>query len=222
MIYIRRGREPVELTEYKVRPGACYAELPPETRKAIREQLLEEQGGLCAYCMKRLIGTYQVRIEHYQARHPEGVQPEENRELDYNIMLGVCYGNSIEGGNPEQMTCDAHRGNRTLTVSPFKPHSIEQIRYSVDGTILSDNPEIEQDLNDVLNLNGEKTPLKLHRKGALDSLKKDLHQKLKGKNHQATMSYLSKLYDHYISPDDGKKKPYLGIILWYLKRKLRV
>lgn len=53
MILITKTPEPQELTDAKRRGLKDYKELEhePEVRRAIKQQLLSEQGHLCAYCM---------------------------------------------------------------------------------------------------------------------------------------------------------------------------
>ena len=64
--------------------------MPKEVKEKLRTSLLEEQGYICAYCMKKLEDDFsKVKIEHYIARN------EEN-QLDYNNLLAVCKGNEGE------------------------------------------------------------------------------------------------------------------------------
>ncbi|MCF2598074.1 hypothetical protein I6E10_04830 [Phocaeicola barnesiae] len=46
---IQKQPEPREWTEYRLTPGAHY-----EASSELRQALLEEQGYLCAYCMRRI------------------------------------------------------------------------------------------------------------------------------------------------------------------------
>ena len=51
MIYIQKGKEPASLTAYKKQAHAYYDGC---NKDDIRENLLREQGYLCAYCMRRI------------------------------------------------------------------------------------------------------------------------------------------------------------------------
>lgn len=82
MIYIQKGNEPASLTEYKKQQ---YAYFDGCNKEDIREKLLEEQGDLCAYCMRRIDKDH-MKIEHW---YPEDKLSEHER-LDYRNMLGVC------------------------------------------------------------------------------------------------------------------------------------
>ena len=55
MIVVKRGKEPNSLLKFrKENPDADYeTDIPTEVSKDIREQMWEEQRGLCAYCMKK-------------------------------------------------------------------------------------------------------------------------------------------------------------------------
>ena len=56
MIVVKRGKEPNSLLKFrKENPDADYeTDIPTEVSKDIREQMWEEQRGLCAYCMKKI------------------------------------------------------------------------------------------------------------------------------------------------------------------------
>ena len=62
MIYIVKKHEPRELTEYResesstgVRP--TYDSMSSDLHEYVLSKLVEEQGGLCAYCMCRIPET---------------------------------------------------------------------------------------------------------------------------------------------------------------------
>lgn len=56
MIVVKRGKEPNSLLKFrKGNPNADYeSDMPTDVLKDIREQMWEEQGHLCGYCMKKL------------------------------------------------------------------------------------------------------------------------------------------------------------------------
>mgnify|MGYP004437301451 CR=1 FL=1 len=51
-----------------------------------------------------------------------------------------------KGVKPEDKTCDAHRGNTELTVNPFDELSVRKIKYKEDGSIYSDDADINKDV----------------------------------------------------------------------------
>lgn len=217
MRYIKKGEEPKTLTEYKKFENAYYNGY--KEKDEIKECLLKEQGYLCGYCMRRLSSAKETRIEHLV---PQSKLGDERQALNYKIMVGVCYGNIGKDRKKEQLTCDAHRGNEMLTISPFDKTYIDKIKYDITGRIFSDDKEVNKDLNETLNLNynGENAFLIINRREALETLKKQLitYQK-KGIWNKAL---LEKFLQRYEQPDkEGKLIPYSGIAIWYLKKRLR-
>lgn len=215
MRYIQKKSEPESLTQYKKQQGAYYDGY--DKKDDVREALLKEQGYLCGYCMKRLESCDQVKIEHVVPQSK--LLEDERAALDYRIMLGVCYGN--EAHPKKEQTCDAHRGNEPLTIDPFNENSVGLIKYQSDGTIYSKDYEINKDLNITLNLNynGSGVYLKENRKEALAACK----EKLKKNKRKGlwSKSMLQRMLIEYERPDeDGKLKPYSGIVIEYLKRKI--
>lgn len=211
MLLIKKGKEPNSLTEYKMKSNAYFDGY--SNKGDIRKALLEEQGHLCAYCMKR-ISKNNIKIEHYNSQS----NSTEKEALDFTNMLGVCDGNEGSGSNKTQ-TCDTHKGNTLLKVNPFSSASIELIKYKNDGTIYSENEVINVDLNQTLNLNCEEVMLKRNRKAALDALKAYLSKK-KSKDIWSK-DLINKTLDIYLSKDnEGKLKTFNGIAIWYLKNKL--
>ena len=61
---------------------------------------------------------------------------DKKATLDFKWMLGVCYGNSLtKGVNPEDTTCDAHRGNTELAINPFDELSVRKSIKQMEGFI---------------------------------------------------------------------------------------
>lgn len=141
----------------------------------------------------------------------------DREALDYNNMLGVCLGN--RGAGQANFTCDAHRGNATLTVNPFLKSSIDLIDYEDNGRICSTDLEINKDLDKTLNLNCEQVLLIANRKRTLKALKEYL-SKLKSQG-KWKKEFLEKIKKKYECPDEnGKLEPYSGIVLYYLNKRI--
>lgn len=212
MFYIKKGKEPRSLTVYKKQTGAYYDGFAEKDE--IREHLLEEQGYLCGYCMRRIKTIHDVTIEHYILQSTI----DNETALNYGQMLGVCKLN--RECSYRNQTCDAHRRNKSLTVNPWNKESISLIKYNQGtGEIYSDNEQINEDLTVTLNLNCKDARLAQNRKAALSSLKEKL---LKNKNQGAwSENLLRKYISMYSNKDDkGYYHEYVGILLWYLNRKL--
>ncbi len=221
MILITKGPEPPELTDAKRRGLKDYDELEnkPEVRKAIKKQLLKEQGHLCAYCMQR-ITIDAMGIEHYIPQHPEDQDYDPALTIDYRNMLAVCKGNEQNAGCYQNLACDKHRKNQPLRVNPCSVASISHIKYRTNAIIYSDDPSIDYDVNVVLNLNNIPSKLPQNRKSALNALQKKIHDDLKGKS--MTKVNCQKYLDYYKAKNESDElKPYVGILIAYLEKKLR-
>lgn len=213
MIYIKKGKEPRSLTEYRSRMGATYDDF--KDKSDIRSSLLKEQGYLCAYCMRR-IDPESMKIEHWHAQHAEDGTGEETA-LDYGNMLGVCDG--YASSPHKDQTCDTHRGNATIKVNPLSRESVALIAYRADGTIFSVDPEINKDLNETLNLNCEHAHLKENRAAAIRALQ--AYCRKKNRDGTWEVSELRKAKKHFETEKEGRKQPYLGAILFFIERYLK-
>ncbi len=224
MIVIKRGKEPNSLLGFrKQNPEADYeTDMPANVLKDIREQMWKEQKHLCAYCMKKIDSPGVVRIEHCRPRHPQGEEEHDKKAtLDFKWMLGVCFGNSLERGvKPEERTCDAHRGNADLTINPFDDVSVKKIKYKEDGSIYSDNAEINKDVTETLNLNCQAISLPQTRRNVLMAEKSRIMKKCKGKSRDAYMHELERTYVSLVK--ERNLTPYCGIIISWLESKLKI
>jgi len=144
MKYIEKkmNNEPRSLRTYRSTPGAAYDSC---NKTDIREALLNEQGYLCAYCMRR-IKSKTTDIEHYLAQ-----SNDPKLKLNYRNMLGVC--NVSEGMPSKEQHCDKSRGNQILSINPLGKGCENEIKYGSDGEIYSGNSSVNHDLNIKLNLN---------------------------------------------------------------------
>jgi uncharacterized protein (TIGR02646 family) len=159
---ITKGPEPASLTAPRQILHCNYDNY--SDKDALRQALAAEQRGICCYCMGRIRnGPKTMKIEHWrcQSNHP-------TEQLNYLNLLGACLGGH---GQPERLQhCDTRKGDRDLLWNPADPaHHVEtRLRYEVDGTIRSDEPDFDRQLDDMLNLN---LPVfKNNRKGVLDAI----------------------------------------------------
>ena len=224
MRYIEKHAEPKSLTAYKKHANAYYDGCDKDD---IRKQLLEDQGYLCAYCMRRIPEKIaakngsiidKMKIEHW---FPES-QCSEQQKLDFRNMLGVCMGNA---GHPHsETTCDVHRKDKILTINPLDRDMVKKIRYNTHtGEILSDDDQINKDLNSTLNLNyeGSDFSLPLNRRNALDACLDRIRVLSRNKSGAWRKSLLKRMLRVYESKDaDGKYLEYSGIVIWYLRKRL--
>ena len=222
MIPIKKQSEPKKLTTYKsnkknVTPS--YDTMPHDVHEAVLQSLIQEQGGICAYCMCRIPQKIKkhslpATIEHIDPRS----DTDAAKTLDYNNMLAVCSGNRNPNKKKEyelgedRLTCDAHRNDATLTVNPLIASTLLTIAYKSDGTIYSKNKKVNTDLNDTLNLNCKTLQLPESRKEALIALTKKISSEKKD-----IKLFVQRTLKHYL--EDSPKPPYVGILIYWLKRK---
>lgn len=211
MIKINKNIPPNSLVTYQQSPDSSFDDLPSDVKAKLRKALLEEQGYICAYCMTKLEDDpSKTKIEHYVSRNNNIAL-----QLSYQNLLVVCKGN--EGSSEREQTCDTKKGNKILGIDPQDTTHIQTISYKSTGKIVSSNSNFDDDLNNILNLNYEKGYLVSNRKAALDTIKKHLNIDAGTR----TSSELRKLYKKYLDDKNngGKYQEYIGIILWYLKKK---
>ena len=160
-------------------------------------------------------------MEHCKPGHPQDeIEHDKKATLEFKWMLGVCYGNSIEKGvKPEDTTCDAHKGNAELTINPFDELSVRKIKYKADGSIYSDDADINKDVAETLNLNCQALSLPQTRTNVLMAEKNRIMRKCKGKSQDAFMRELERTYEKLVQ--ERNLIPYCGIIISWLEEKLK-
>ena len=232
MIEIKKTPAPPELVilqQKAVSQGLtaneAYKTLQNPLKKDVINQLMLDQGHLCAYCMRRIPDTrdaergfsepLEVKIEHCDARSSETCGAFG--ALDYNNMLAVCSGNQNGPGHKKsKLTCDAKRGDKPLTVDPTDASTLTTIFYTEDGIIQASDKTINDDLNIVLNLNCMKDAVLLptERKKVLDAIQEEIFSEID--TGSDPLESCSRLYQELLDIKDEKPQ-YIGISLWWLK-----
>lgn len=219
MMPISKGEPPRALADARRRirqtPDTLlsWENLDRHERKMVLRSLLDEQGCLCAYCMRK-ITEESAHVEHWIPQSV-GAGCDDPDSVDYGNLLAVCDGFE---GNREGLTCDRARGNVPLTVNPLRPETLDSIRYQRDGRIRSDCPAIEHDLNDTLNLN--QRLLMRNRREAVRELEKMLKRRAEGHGNQSVKSFCRcYIDDHMAHPE--LREPYDGIIMHFMRKRLR-
>lgn len=204
---INKSSEPKEWTEYRLTPGAVYQRNPQ-----LAESLLQEQGYLCAYCMRRIPvsdsnSSETTRIDHVLSRdiHPD-------LTLDYSNMAICC-----PGAINSSFHCDKLKKSADITFDLYHDAFFETLSYkSQDGAICSSNAVYNNEINQLLNLNNPL--LKANRLSAWKGVKQYLDKA--GWN----LAKINEQLRNWESKDhEGRYKEYCGIVLFYLqKRKKRM
>lgn len=222
MIQIKKGREPDKLLRYRQQKGASYEQMDKIVKEELLDKLLQEQGHLCAYCMSKIPETRElpqgvsaVTIEHWIPRNPDE-KIDVGQGLDYKNMFAVCSGRR-GCGNEDGMTCDARKGNSEIKVNPLDERTLVGITYTSNGMIKSLDPIVDDDFNKRLNLNGETTSLPENRKQVLESLISDVR---KNCGSGDISLYCQRRLEKILDMDDPKI-PYVGILVWWLKKHIK-
>lgn len=221
MIQIKKNPEPRKWLEYRSTPGVDYQSIPE-----LVDSLLEEQGYICAYCMRRIPckdrlykrdgKTFVHTNEDHRIEHMLSRENHDDKKLDYSNMVICCPGHI---GNEDH--CDRLKDNKDISFSPLDANFIATLSYKMDGAIVSSIESYDKEINEVLNLN---TPiLKENRKNFWEAVKKELIvQKGEKSWNKAILSKYIKKYSSK-TRKDGKIKltPYCGVVLFFLQKKLK-
>lgn len=214
---IQKGKEPASLEEYRAKRSREFEALYEDFggKDDLRRSLVNEQRGICCYCMQRIRAPepgdpIEMKIEHFrcQSEYPE-------LQLDYSNMLGACMGGH---GEPKHLEhCDTSKKEKKLSRNPANPADrIEQyIRFLPNGKIESSDPDLDRELNDVLNLNREL--LRENRKAVLDAMRVFLVSRTRSFNR----AMCERLIADWNGDNGGPLKPYCQVVVCYLRKKLR-
>lgn len=218
MILIQKKSEPKEWIKYRNTPGVDYQSIPE-----LVDSLLEEQGYICAYCMRRIPCkdrlykkdgiTFTLTDEDHRIEHILSRENHEDKKLVYSNMVICCPGHI---GDEEH--CDRLKGSNDITFSPLNQDFIATLSYKIDGEIVSSNAQYNKEINEVLNLNTKL--LKENRKNTWEAVKKELIAQKGGKPWNKTI--LSAYIKKYSSLNKQLKLiPYCGVVLFFLQKKLK-
>lgn len=113
---INKSLPPDSFTEFvNTNPNATWDDFRNNARQLyddLKQQMLAEQGGLCAYCEKNLPSDdkSQQQIEHFHDKSDKSTM--HNWGLDWNNLLLVCKGGQTDNyPRPENLSCDAHKSH---------------------------------------------------------------------------------------------------------------
>lgn len=123
MRIISKGSEPHCLTAWKqANPHKRYCDLNDEKiRRAIRQQALEEQFYLCAYCCQQIKDIDDCHNEHIE---PQKLNPK--RTLDFSNIIASC--------NTQRQCGDAHQSH-FLPLTPLMMQCETELRFKINGRV---------------------------------------------------------------------------------------
>lgn len=240
MIYIEKEELSDDLKQkiIEIRKSDTWKEIEENNTEAIRnvfnnefpknevkETLIHEQHGLCAYCMKRIRMDSHSRVEHFVP-----LSIEKDKALDYNNMLGVCDGGEkFEGKQGHILCCDAHKGETRINTSPLNKTQMDKIAYKPDGTIYTEpkDDSMETDINEVLLLNGVRTKDGSVRDTSTELLKgrRDAYDRARrmmeilNKSGKCSSASVKKIMDDLLKKEE--REEYVGVKLYYFNKKYK-
>lgn len=206
---ITKGEEPSSLTQHRCMSHSDYDNYAD--KDTLRERLVQEQRGLCCYCLSRIRPCIEVtKIAHW---HSQASHPLE--QLDYGNLLAACKGG--EGSPFDQQHCDTHQKNDDISRNPANPaHVVESfVRFEGNGRIRSDDPIFDHELNDILNLNIRY--LVNNRKAVLDGFTQAL-RKQDGRLPRSTIQQWLRDWNGELGGDE--LKPYCQVVVYWLRKRL--
>lgn len=195
-------------------------------KNEVKSVLIREQKGLCAYCMRRIRMNSHSRIEHWV---PLSIDKE--KAIDYNNMLGVCDGGEqVTGGQGHILCCDAHKGEREISINPLNKVQMDKIAYKTDGTIYTEpnDTEMEKDINETLLLNGISKADGSFRDTSTEIVKgrKDVYERARrmmktlNDKGKCTSASVQRIMDDLRSSEEYEE--YVGVKLYYFDKKYQL
>lgn len=204
-------------------------------KSRVREALIAEQRGLCAYCMCRVVNSgNSTTIEHFVP-----LSKSKSGALNYRNWLAVCKGGQNIKPPPGQkrvICCDAKKSNTVTKLTPLDRHQMANIAYYDDGTIYyrkksdPDYRQFTQDINFIYGLNGKVDPRTLRSQkdttSGIVKQRKDayiaLFDELMRMEHdgELTADIIVKYRQSLLS--DPEWEPFLGVKLYVLDMFLDV
>jgi len=237
--------EPLQLSSYRaVKPEGDWDGFRKNRQryKALKEQLIQDQKGLCAYCENNLAladeqvqGTDDFRIEHFHPKKPH--EPPPNHALDWKNLLGVCTGGNQMDVIDNRFTtpdhsCDVPKNNNNwveiilnpLYDVPAFPRWFQYIEQGNDAGKIevdlklcpTDLQQKAQETIDKLNLNAER--LKRFRAKVIENFRKHFEELTRlGHSEDEALEELAE--DCFVISTQEHWLPFFTCIRWYLADK---
>jgi uncharacterized protein (TIGR02646 family) len=233
MKLIKKSNEPSSLQVHRGQAGTDYESFKRDVglgniypAKGLRKSLLDEQGYICAYCMKRIphshtehgVKSDKMKVEHYIPQ-TNATSIANKLDISYTNMFACCMGN--HGQKEEFETCDTRKGESSLTITPLNAAHIRTLKYGVDGSIYSTDATFETEINQILNLNEDN--LKRQREAIHTLIEKRVRTEFATPHltREEKNSYLDSQIKWWNSKKDGKYQPFCMVAINYLESRKR-
>jgi uncharacterized protein (TIGR02646 family) len=224
MKQITKNAEPRSLIQYRANRGT-FDDMPSDIKDNLRSSLLDEQGHICCYCMKRIpqkLNSKEIEKNYPSCKieHVKCQSKNHDQELAYKNILLACNGNH---GSPKKMqTCDTYKGENDLSFNPANSAiNIESlIKYAANGDIYSDDETINTELSEILNLNTKDL------RDIRAILYKDIQDKIIREGKQRSGKEIQKHFyesekERLLLRNDDKLTPFCMIGVYLVNKKLR-
>lgn len=189
--------------------------------------LLEEQGYICAYCLRK-IDSKNATIEHIISQSyvdEQGNKIGKKEDTNYDNMLAVCKGDWSKNLHCDRSRSKFQKKRPLLFISPLNEPQMKNIKFSQSGRIYykvleedinkenenNQDKEIREDINKVLNLNCENLIEQRGRvlKGIKSTLSRYRFDKNKAKNLLDTWEC-----------NNGRYKEFCQVAIYELKKHI--
>ena len=135
------GSMPIETAKsFKKYQTKNWGEIPEAIKAPLRQQLYDEQHGVCCYCCKSL-GNENTTIEHLKSRNDY-----PHKCFDYDNLLLSCR---------TAKQCDNAKGRQELHLTPLMDECESEINLNLAGELESDSERGNEAIK-ILNLNSRK------------------------------------------------------------------
>jgi len=119
------GSMPLETEKgFKKYKTKNWGEIPEAIKAPLRQQLYDEQHGVCCYCCKSLVKE-KTTIEHLKSRNDY-----PDRCFDYDNLLLSCR---------TAKQCDNAKGSQELPLTPLMDECENEIKINLAGELESDS-----------------------------------------------------------------------------------
>lgn len=205
---IQKKSEPTSLTQHRCNTKTDYDNYAE--KDDLRESLVNEQRGICCYCMQRIYAeSDKMKIEHNKSQSPNKFP---QMQLDYGNLLGACLGGA--GNSRRDQHCDTRKGDDDISFNPADPARDVEILFKFPGSgrIETNDPQLQSEIDNILNLNHSR--LVNNRKAAIDSFT----QLLQRQNPRDVDFY--KYLAKWEGKDGGQLEPFCQVVVYYLRKKV--
>jgi uncharacterized protein (TIGR02646 family) len=185
-------------------PTKPYRELDAETRRNLRQSLLDEQYHLCAYC------TCQIHNDNSHIDHVEpkgGSYAQQNKQLNYDNLVASCNRKHI---------CGDKKAASIIPVTPLISACETELVFYITGRVKAKEAckDADKTLN-ILGLKDQATPwLKRERQAAIEAL---LFQYTDGNNSELYLEdeeILQLMKQELLEPNDqGALEAYTPVLI---------